>query len=94
MSKCPAQHSLREYVQGQGHISRVRCKFMSVCLPANYLSKFMKKHVPCRTKIVFTSVKVITIGQLPGERGLRGHFVTHCNISFFLLLLFLVLNLL
>ena len=34
----------------------------------------MKKHVPGMTEIAFSSVKVITVGQLPGVKGLRGHW--------------------
>ena len=47
----------------------------------------MKKHVPCMTfslqkdMIAFSSVKVITFGQLPGMEGPSGAFVRYCNIS-------------
>ena len=41
----------------------------------------MKKHVLCMTQIAFSSVKVITGGQLPGVRGLRGHLLY--TVTFF-----------
>ena len=49
-------------------------------------AKFMKKHTPCRTLIACSCVKVITDGQLPGVRDLRGHLL---HIVTFLFLFFL-----